>query len=191
MRRIVPAEYRQMPWRNGGGTTTEILVAPAEGRFIQRVSIADVASDGPFSRFDGYERHIMLLGGEGMTLDCGVHGTIDLRTPLEPRTFSGDWDVVGTLVSGPVRDFNVIVDRAQATAALEVRALADAETLACPPGTTCIVHVIDGALEEAAAGETLVAEGDALSLRPRGAALVAIARVVLAATPATAARSGG
>ena len=188
MRRIVPAEYRQMPWRNGGGTTTEIVVAPEAGRFVHRVSIADVASDGPFSRFDGHDRHIMLLEGAGMTLDCGVHGTIDLRTPREPRTFSGDWDVMGRMVSGPVRDFNLIVDRARATGSLEVRALADPETLACPPGTTCIVHLLDGALEEAAAGETLVAEGEALFLRPRGAARVAIARVVQTPTRGTAAR---
>jgi len=177
MRRIVPAEYRQMPWRNGGGTTTEILVAPAEGRFVHRVSIADVASDGPFSRFEGYDRHIMLLAGRGMTLDGGPHGVVDLHTPLEPRTFSGDWDVVGALVEGPVRDFNLIVDRARATASLAVRVLADPETLAVAPGTTCIVHVIDGELEEAVAGDTLVVEGEPLALRPRGAARVAIATV--------------
>ncbi len=177
MRRIVSAEYRQMPWRNGGGTTTEIFVAPAEGRFVQRVSIASIASDGPFSRYDGYDRHIMLLAGEGMTLDCGVHGTIDLRTPLEPRTFSGDWAVHGALVDGAVRDFNLIVDRALASSSLEVRVLAEPETLARAPGTTYLVYVIDGALEEAAAGETLLADDVALSLRPRGAARVAIATV--------------
>jgi len=177
MRRIVPAEYRQMPWRNGGGTTTEIVVVTEGERFVHRVSIADVASDGPFSRFDGYDRHIMLLAGRGMTLDAGGHGIIELREPLAPRVFSGDWAVVGTLVDGPVRDFNLIVDRARATASLGVCELADPATLAGASGTTCIVHVIDGHLEGAAAGDTLVADGEALALRPRGAARVAIARV--------------
>ncbi len=177
MRRIVPAEYRQMPWRNGGGTTTEIVVAPAEGRFVHRVSIADVAIDGPFSRFQGYDRHIMLLTGNGMRLECGPHGTIDLTAPLAPRPFSGDWDVQGTLVDGPVRDFNLIVDRSRATSSLEVCVVVDPVTLAVAPGTTCIVHVIDGALEGAAAGDTLVADAP-LVLHPRAAARVAIARVV-------------
>ena len=177
MRRIVPAEYRQMPWRNGGGTTTEIVVAPEEGRFVHRVSIADVATGGPFSRFEGYDRHIMLLTGNGIRLDCGPRGTIDLSEPLAPQPFSGDWEVHGTLVDGPVRDFNLIVDRSRATSSLEVRALADPESLAVAPGTTCLVYVIDGALQEAAAGDTLIAE-EPLVLHPRGAARVAIARVV-------------
>src|SRR3954463_8036751 len=77
MRILRSTEYRRMPWRNGGGTTTEIAIAPlpsASGdRFAHRVSIADVATDGPFSRFDGYERLIMLVEGAGMILDCGAH----------------------------------------------------------------------------------------------------------------------
>lgn len=177
MRRIVPAEYRRMPWRNGCGTTTEIVVVTEGDRFVHRVSVADVAIDGPFSRFDGYDRHIMLPPGRGMTLDAGAHGIIELREPLSPRVFSGDWAVVGTLVDGPVRDFNLIVDRARATASLDVCELADPATLVGAPETTCIVHVIDGQLQGAAAGDTLVAEGEALTLLPRGAVRVAIARV--------------
>ena len=70
----------------------------------------------------------------------------------------------------------VIVDRTLAASSLEVRVLADPATLACPPGTTCIVHVSDGELEEAAAGDTLVTE-EPLALRPRGAVRVAIATI--------------
>ena len=173
-----------MPWRNGGGSTTEITVAP-EGaglsgeRFLYRVSIADVASDGPFSRFDGYDRHIMLLDGAGMTIDCGAHGRIVLTKPCEPRAFSGDWDVVGTLVAGPVRDFNVIVDRARASATLVVRRVDSPQHVPCSPGTVCIVHVIEGELAGAAAGDTLV--GDApfeLVPGPRGSARIALAHIV-------------
>jgi len=178
MRRLVPADYRRMPWRNGGGTTTEILVA-LEGseRFVHRVSIADVASDGPFSRFEGYDRHIMLLSGNGMTLDCGAHGLIDLRTPLEPCSFSGDWDVEGRLVAGPVRDFNLIVDRARASSSLEVRTFDARELVACAPGGACIMHVIEGALQDAAPGDTLVADAPCW-IAPRGAVRMAIARVM-------------
>ena len=51
-------DYKVMPWKNGGGITTEIWVSP-EGSglagvpFDWRVSIADVATDGPFSKFAG------------------------------------------------------------------------------------------------------------------------------------------
>jgi environmental stress-induced protein Ves len=180
-----------MPWRNGGGTTTELVIEPASAglagaRFLYRVSIADVATDGPFSRFAGYDRHIMLLEGAGMTLDCGAHGRIALAAPFEPRSFSGDWDVAGALVAGAVRDFNVMVDRARASATLEVRSVDEAGPGATPlslpaaPGGACIVHVIAGALADAAAGDTLVADGTEaheLRLAPVGAARVAIVRV--------------
>jgi environmental stress-induced protein Ves len=180
--RLTPADYRRMPWRNGGGTTTEIAIAP-EGaalsgvRFLYRVSIADVATDGPFSRFEGYDRHIMLLEGAGMTLDCGEHGTIELTRNGEPRTFSGDWDVRGALASGAVRDFNVMVDRARASSTLEARSIEAPASIACAPGDTCIIHVIAGDLGEAATGDTLVVDA-AVELIPRKErARVVIARI--------------
>lgn len=171
-----------MPWRNGGGSTTEIVIAPegaglAGVRFRYRVSIADVATDGPFSRFEGYDRHIMLLAGAGMTLDCGVHGRIELAAPCAPRTFSGDWDVRGALVAGPVRDFNVIVDRSSASSSLDVRRLESSERITCEPGSECILHVLEGALAGAAEGDTLVADAP-FDVVPVGFARVAIARIV-------------
>ena len=187
---LTPADYRRMPWRNGGGVTTEILVEPenrgenglAAARFHYRLSIADVATDGPFSRFDGYDRHIMLLSGAGMTLDCGEHGRIDLRTRFAPRSFSGDWDVHGSLVAGPVRDFNLIVDRARASSSLEVRVLDAPRTMALDSGTVCIVHVIEGALVDAGEGDTLVAAAPFV-LVSKGTARVAIANIAFGAPP--------
>jgi environmental stress-induced protein Ves len=149
VRVIRPFEHRPQRWKNGGGTTTEILREPAEGAFVFRVSIADVASDGPFSRFDGYDRHIMLLEGAGMHLDCGEHGTIVL-TRNEPRAFSGDWDVTGTLVQGPVRDFNLMVDRARFRSTLEVMTAAG-----LVHADVCILHILAGP----GAGDTHVNEG--------------------------------
>ncbi len=170
-----------MPWRNGGGTTTEITIAP-EGaglsgeRFLYRVSIADVATDGPFSLFAGHDRHIMLLDGAGMMLDCGAHGSIELRAPFEPRSFSGDWEVHGTLLDGAVRDFNVIVDRARASATLEARLLSTPASFAIEPRVTCIVHVIEGELTVGAAGDTLIAD-TSFELEPRVPTRVALARI--------------
>lgn len=181
-RRLTPADYRRMPWRNGGGMTTEIAIAPQGAsvsgeRFVYRVSIADVASDGPFSRFEGYDRHIMLLAGAGMTLDCGAQGRIELTAPFEPRAFSGDWDVHGALVAGAARDFNVIVDRSRAAATLEGRVVEHAEAIACEPGTVCIVHIIDGELTGADRNDTLI-HGAPFELVPHSVARVAIARIV-------------
>jgi hypothetical protein len=172
LKRLRSTDYRVMPWRNGGGTTTELVIDPGE-RFRFRASIADVGESGAFSRFDGYDRHIMIVEGKGMTLACGAHGDIELE-PFAPRMFSGDWDVHGTLREGPVRDFNWIVDRSKARSELEVRLVDARTTVHVPPGSTCVIHVLGGALDEATAGETLVALDD-VELTPTTPTRVALA----------------
>lgn len=99
-----------MPWKNGGGLTTEIYAGPPSGDFDWRVSIATVNADGPFSKFNGYERHIMTLSGEGMVLDIEGRGKFNLE-PFRPFSFSGDAQVHGSLLQGPVQDFNLMVRR--------------------------------------------------------------------------------
>ncbi len=172
LKRLRSTDYRVMPWRNGGGTTTELVIDPGE-RFRFRASIADVRASGPFSRFDGYDRHIMIVEGKGMTLGCGAHGDLELA-PFVPQSFSGDWDVHGMLREGPVRDFNWIVDRSKARSALEVRLLDARTPVHVPPGSTCVIHVFSGALREATAGETLVASDD-IELTPTTQTRVALA----------------
>jgi uncharacterized protein len=110
MRVIRPSEYRTMPWKNGGGVTTEIFANPPSGDFDWRVSLATVNADGPFSTFDGYERHIMTLSGEGMVVDIEGSGKFTLE-PFRPFSFSGDARVHGSLLRGTVMDFNLIVRR--------------------------------------------------------------------------------
>ncbi len=110
--RIIPkSEYRVTPWKNGGGTTAEIFVSPERGgRFDWRVSIATVATNGPFSNFMGYERHIMVLAGDGMLLEIDEN-TKQRLEPMAPFSFSGDSNTYGHLITGPVSDFNLIVRR--------------------------------------------------------------------------------
>jgi uncharacterized protein len=111
MRLIRKSDYRVMPWKNGGGSTTEIYVAQSGVvDFDWRVSIATVSTDGPFSIFAGFDRHIMMLEGNGMTLEVADQGAAVLA-PLTPFSFSGDAVVSGRLNSGPVKDFNLMVRR--------------------------------------------------------------------------------
>ena len=82
------ADHRRMPWKNGGGETVEVIVHP-EGASLSdfgwRVSMATVASDGPFSVFPGIDRTLAVLSGEGM--DLSIEGLGDrLLTP--PATSS-------------------------------------------------------------------------------------------------------
>ncbi|HLI11438.1 MAG TPA: HutD family protein [Alphaproteobacteria bacterium] len=118
LRLLGPNDYRSMRWRNGGGVTAELASAPgAGGRFLWRVSIAEVAQSGPFSNFTGYDRIITLLSGEGMALDfSGAAEPVRIADRLAPVPFSGDWATTCRLFGGPVRDFNVMVDRERAAA---------------------------------------------------------------------------
>ena len=165
MRHLRPEDYRVMPWKNGGGVTTEIAIYP-EGTgisgagFTWRVSIAEVAVDGPFSRFPGYDRHIMTIAGRGMRLNTDGHGAIELSVPYLPREFSGDWDVDGQLIDGPVRDFNLMVSRERAKGSLVVEMLSS-RTRYAADGGTLLIHILEG---DGTAEARVIAEGDTLVL---------------------------
>ncbi len=143
MRIIKQTEYRVMPWKNGGGTTTEIHASPVgASAFDWRVSIASVDSDGPFSVFNGYQRHIMLLTGSGMTLDVAAHGRFELKV-LMPFSFSGDAEVYGCLAQGRVVDFNLMVRREFGSGTLRFQQ----STAACEIGaddSKHLVHMLGG-----------------------------------------------
>lgn len=182
VRRLTPADYRVVPWRNGGGTTTEIVLEPEglaggdlSARFLYRLSLAEVVASGPFSKFDGYDRHIVVVSGDGMVLEGAPGGDIPLA-PDAARSFSGDWAIHGRLLAGPVRDLNLMVDRARASGALEVRSLGAAEACDPGPGGVAIVHVLEGDLEGASSGDTLIL-GSPFVLAPRPRARLALARV--------------
>jgi hypothetical protein len=131
-----------MPWKNGGGETSEIFVSPATGNFDWRVSIAKVNSDGPFSTFGGYERHIMTLSGLGMMLDIEGCGVFELE-PLKPFSFSGDLRVNGSLVDGPVLDFNLMVRRDFGQGTLRVMDCGAGFHIA-PGRSLRLIHVLNG-----------------------------------------------
>ncbi|MFZ1614249.1 MAG: HutD family protein [Holophaga sp.] len=109
------SDYHAMPWRNGGGLTTQLAIEPEnatlESGFHWRLSMADVRMDGPFSAFPDYERTILLLKGKGIDLDFNGHGRKRLATPLDPFHFPGEWHATGELLDGPCRDFNVITHK--------------------------------------------------------------------------------
>ncbi|HET7396801.1 MAG TPA: HutD family protein [Gammaproteobacteria bacterium] len=109
-------DQRIMPWKNGGGITRELAVYPdtstLDGEpFLWRISIADVATDGPFSAFPGYDRSIMLIAGHGMELAMQEATPIRADKFYQPLRFSGDTATHCRLLDGPVRDFNVMSAR--------------------------------------------------------------------------------
>jgi environmental stress-induced protein Ves len=111
------------PWKNGGGSTREIAAFPGGSSFddfMWRASIADVAADGPFSRFAGIDRTIVLLDGAGMKLILDSTAEHRLEQPFVPFEFAGEADVSAILLDGATRDFNLMIRRELADGDLTV-----------------------------------------------------------------------
>ena len=165
--RIFPAAARTaMPWRNGGGVTTEVAAFP-EGAgladFDWRVSIARIDGDGPFSLFPGIDRTLALLSGGPVTL-TGRDWQKTLSPGSDPIAFDGG-DSVEALVAAPSTDLNVMSRRGRCTHRLEMVALpctliGEALVIAAGGGIVCngsALHPLDAVLVEE--GETAFLNG--------------------------------
>ncbi|MDO8883470.1 MAG: HutD family protein [Pseudotabrizicola sp.] len=109
---IYPAATRVFrPWKNGGGTTAEILCWPPGAGFDDftlRLSTARVESSGAFSTFPGVDRVLTVIEGGAMVLHLG--GETHALFPLVPFAFAGDAPCTAT-VDAPLLDFNVMTRR--------------------------------------------------------------------------------
>lgn len=143
---LSPNDYQRMPWKNGGGTTTEIWKAVSpDGEMLWRLSIADVASDGPFSTFPGVDRFIMVIEGKGMELV--VDGRPQrLHNLFEPFAFSGDAKTECRLIAGPIHDFNLLVARSYGHGDLRVSRLASNQQLPLAENIAAL-HLLRGEIE--------------------------------------------
>ena len=124
LHRFTVPDLPAMPWKNGGGVTREIVCLPpgaGMNDFDWRVSIAHIASDGPFSAFPGVDRIITLLSGGGVhLLSEGGEVNHRLDTPLAPFAFAGELPIHARLLAGDCHDFNVMTRRSVCTASLQV-----------------------------------------------------------------------
>lgn len=114
MKRVVRASsHVRTPWKNGGGSTIQLAISPGTAGlddFEWRISMATVASGGPFSVFAGVDRTLCILEGAGLIVDVGALSR-RLLPASEPFAFSGDDPVSATLVDGAIIDFNVMTRR--------------------------------------------------------------------------------
>lgn len=138
IRLIAPDQFRRMPWKNGGGETIEIIAHP-EGAdlasFAWRISMARVATDGPFSMFEGVDRTLSVIDGTALELVFEREAvSLDLTSP--PYRFAGDIPVTGRLPAGPIVDLNVMTRR---TACRHQARRLSAGNSARTTGMTCLV----------------------------------------------------
>lgn len=162
------AEVEPQPWRNGGGVTRELARWPIDGDFAWRLSVADVAEDGPFSVFPGVDRILVLLQGDGMTLHFSDDGsTVRLDHPLDRLGFAGERPVGAVLHGGPTQDLNLMWRRDLVSAACAVVPCGTVTDMVGEAGAgagTVLVVVADGEVttptgEVLGTGDAVVADG--------------------------------
>ncbi len=109
---IAPQQFKTIPWKNGKGVTTELAISPHASLddFSWRLSIATVAEDGPFSDFSGLQRNLVLIEGAGIILSHDGNTENRLENVLDFATFDGGSQTTGTLLDGPIKDFNIMHD---------------------------------------------------------------------------------
>lgn len=113
---ITFAGLTPVQWKNGGGSTTQIAIAPPEAGyddFDWRVSLATIASDGEFSQFPDVDRTLVLLEGHGATLDIDGEERVLLCDDEPMVAFDGESKVYAKLNRGATTDFNVMTRRSR------------------------------------------------------------------------------
>jgi len=119
MRKVLEEKvFVRRPWKNGRGTTNEILVWPSgEEHFIWRLSQASLGESGPFSDFPGVERWLVLLEGNSVVLKHPDR-THELKL-MKPYSFSGSEETFAE-VNGPGMDFNLMLRQGRARGKISV-----------------------------------------------------------------------
>ena len=111
-----PGDFITMPWRNGLGSTIEVLKHQPGDSFQWRLSMADVTEDGAFSDFSGYDRCLILINGAGVTLTDNKKQTWVLKSQLDTAHFKGEDLINARLHDGPIQDFNLMTRRQNCSA---------------------------------------------------------------------------
>ena len=108
------ADIAAVPWRNGGGTTRELLAWPDPLDWLLRVSVADIRASGPFSAYPGVDRWIAVLEGGSVRLDTAGSESREIMPSQQAlHAFSGDALTHCTALGPATRDFNIMARRSR------------------------------------------------------------------------------
>lgn len=137
-------ELQAVPWKNGQGVTRELAKELNGDSFFWRLSIADVASAGPFSRFEGMRRILTVVEGNGMELiSPDVTLQADLGIPVE---FDGELEITSSLKGGPLRDLNLIFDPLVCGGHVSCLVGGERHSLSCSKGKVLAVYCLSGSV---------------------------------------------
>lgn len=141
---IPPQAQTPLRWRNGRGSTREIVRVGAEDTFLWRSSLARIDASGPFSAFPLHRRWSCLLDGGPLHLqfDDGV------RLPLEPRmrahAYAGHPAPIGVLEGEFAIVFNVMAARSGVEVQVLPRPLVGSMLLFDQAQVDWLIYLISG-----------------------------------------------
>jgi environmental stress-induced protein Ves len=163
-RLLTAAMARRVPWKNGRGSTLELVTDAAPGEpWTWRLALADVPEAAPFSAFPGIDRCIAVLDGAGLTLR-DAEGVREVPREGEGLAFAGEEAIVGEPLGAGVRDANLMLARGVWRGGLHLYRSGEHAVA----GAVVVVHAAGGAVgvvDAAGAvalgpGETLVTGGE-------------------------------
>lgn len=165
-----PSDFTEMPWRNGGGVTHEIISKSNDIGLLWRVSTARVEADCDYSLFPGLQRISTVVEGNGVELTNTATGEVSLVRPFEIASLSGDILYQGKLINGGFRHLNLVFDPERVSAKMSV--LTDGLT-DLSARTTDLIYCCKGNICGAASGEVLLTEEEErLELRADSAGIL-------------------
>lgn len=110
-----------MPWKNGQGTTFEILISPESAtlldlNFDYRLSMAEIKGENRFSQFNGFNRLLTVVKGTGITFND------DEIKQFQIKFFSGNLSVISKpiLENESVLDLGLIFNPNKIKASMEL-----------------------------------------------------------------------
>jgi environmental stress-induced protein Ves len=167
--RILRASDRiAVPWKNGGGTTSEVAVYPQNAGFDDfgwRISIARIDRGGPFSIFPGIDRKLAMLEGR-VTLTIGGQSPIALAPDSPPAIFPGDAPTSAELLDSPASDLNVMTRRGAFTARMEKTRVRERDLASSSDAAARFCFFLTAATAHYADADHALIRGDALQFAP-------------------------
>lgn len=169
---VIPASaYRVTPWKNGQGTTQDVLLLPegsSHETFDIRLSLAPISEEGSFSSFLGIDRTITLLNRSALTLVFEDGVSLSLER-LQPVSFDSGLAPRSRLPSGPVRVLNVMTRRGRWESVVTTLRDGAGKALTVTAGEIALFHAVAGrwnavtptGTHQVPCGETLMAQGPA------------------------------
>lgn len=167
-------DFRTVPWKNGGGVTTDLLIRPVGAThetFDLRLARAPITSEGPFSSYPGVDRTITLIGGQRLDLDFG--GRILSLMPFTPASFDSALAPLSRIPDGPVEVINVMARRGVWKSSVEVLRGAQRRSVSARPGEIQIVYLLNGQFRAIDSTSVIVSAGQALVIDRNSAILEA------------------